>query len=34
MGFKTYLKKHQLSKSTVEMYNYHAMDFITFFGQR
>jgi site-specific recombinase XerD len=30
MDFKTYLKKHELSKSTIEMYNYHAMDFITF----
>jgi integrase/recombinase XerD len=30
MDFKTYLKKQELSKTTVEMYHYHTMDFISF----
>lgn len=30
MDFKSYLKKQDLSKTTVEMYHYHTMDFISF----
>lgn len=30
MDFKSYLKKNELSKSTVIMYNYHLIDFISF----
>lgn len=30
MDFKSYLKKHGLSKTTVEMYHYNTMDFISF----
>lgn len=30
MDFKNYLKKEDLSKTTVEMYHYHVMDFISF----
>ena len=30
MNFKSYLKQQGLSKTTVEMYYYHVMDFITF----
>jgi integrase/recombinase XerD len=30
MDFKSYLKKQELSKTTVAMYHYHTMDFISF----
>lgn len=30
MDFKSYLKKHGLSKTTTDMYHYHVMDFIAF----
>ena len=30
MDFKTYLKQQELSKTTVAMYHYHVMDFISF----
>jgi integrase/recombinase XerD len=30
MDFKSYLKKQDLSKTTVKMYHYHTMDFISF----
>ena len=30
MDFKSYLKQHGLSKTTVKMYQYHTMDFISF----
>ena len=30
MDFRSYLKQQELSKTTVEMYHYHTLDFITF----